>query len=247
MPLRPATYSDLWPAAGVMAAAFRDNELLGEFMHPHRSLYPNDMQRHMFRDLRLKYFTGGPDDHILLGFAPGSPATILGLAHWQRWGRTPPLTGVIGRVYYAVVRVLVKAWNAVDAWIAPNRAADRSKLDVIARSERYVADYWTGTRAKVWNLAELGVDPKAQGMGVGKDLVEWGFERAREDGVGCTVISADGKEGFYKKCGFDVVAGKATEGEGNPLGSLPGGTIFFWDNGIEPVGVKKAGHIVAKK
>lgn len=43
------------------------------------------------------------------------------------------------------------------------------------------------------------------------------------------MISALGKDGFYRRCGFDVEDGHATEGEGNPLSGVPGGLVMFRD------------------
>jgi len=60
--------------------------------------------------------------------------------------------------------------------------------------------------------------------------VRWGLQQAKAEGVACSVISADGKETFYRRCGFDVgPVGRSGEGEGNPLYHVPGGLIFFRD------------------
>ena len=53
------------------------------------------------------------------------------------------------------------------------------------------------------------------------------MEMAEKEGVSASVIAADGKDGFYQACGFDTLYGKAGAGEGNPLGNVPGGTIWF--------------------
>ena len=73
--------------------------------------------------------------------------------------------------------------------------------------------------------------PAYQGQGNGRALVAWGMERAEKEGVCATVISAHGKEGFYEKCGFDTVVGKAGDGEGNPLGARgeEAGTVLVRD------------------
>lgn len=89
---------------------------------------------------------------------------------------------------------------------------------------------WTGQRAESWYLECLAVHPSFQGRGQGRALVAWGLEQARREGVAASVIAADGRERFYKKCGFDVgPVARSGEGEGNPLREVPGGLVFFRD------------------
>ena len=110
--------------------------------------------------------------------------------------------------------------------------------------EPYTEHYFTGTRAETWYLAAIGVDPTHEKRGYGRELVKYGFDRAKEEDVGCSVICADGKENFYQACGFDVVVGYVSDegGEENPARNISGGQIRFWDNGREPEGIKKYGE-----
>lgn len=71
------------------------------------------------------------------------------------------------------------------------------------------------------------------------------MERARGEGVSCSVISVPGQEGFYGRCGFDSVLGGTGDegGEANVwraagLESMP---VMVKDWG-EVVGVKKYGE-----
>lgn len=54
---------------------------------------------------------------------------------------------------------------------------------------------------------------------------------AEKEGWCASVISAEGKEGFYQSCGFDVgPVGRSGEGgKGNMLWDVPGGLVFFRD------------------
>jgi predicted N-acetyltransferase YhbS len=60
-------------------------------------------------------------------------------------------------------------------------------------------------------------------------LVRWGFEQAEKEGICVSVISGDGKEQFYQRCGFEVQDGWSGMGEGNPLAIAPGGLMFWKD------------------
>lgn len=115
------------------------------------------------------------------------------------------------------------------AWIWPDRASDPKDEDIVERAYPVFHSAWSGNRAESWYLAALAVRPDFQGKNVGRKLVQWGLERAQEDGVCASVISADGTEGFYRKCGFDEQHGSAKQGEGNPL-ALAGirGADMFW-------------------
>lgn len=89
--------------------------------------------------------------------------------------------------------------------------------------------HWAGARADSWYLDLLAIDPAYQGRGLGKELVAYGMQRAKEDGVCCSVVASAIGEKFYYRCGFDRSAGWATEGKGNPLKGAVGGRILFRD------------------
>lgn len=109
----------------------------------------------------------------------------------------------------------------------PSRACDAENEDIIERSYPYFDEIWTGDRAESWYLETLAVHPGFQGRGVGRDLVQWGLERAEEEGICASVVSAKGKDGFYRKAGFDLLEGSATSGKGNPLAGVEGGNIHW--------------------
>lgn len=246
MPLRPATFADLLPASKAMAAAFKDEELFGGVLHPHRQQYPDDMYLFFLRLLRVMYYSS-PDNYIIL-YTTTHPQTgekdaIAGAALWTRKRAVKQKPTLPNQA----MATAMESYNAAEALIYPNRAADPSMADVLDRMEPFTAHHWTGTRAESWYLNLLGVDPAFGGKGAGRELVAWGFERAREEGmgVGCSVIVAVGKEKFYERCGFDVTVGRAGDegGEANPLRDVRGGAIMFWDGGRAAEGVKRYGEV----
>lgn len=101
---------------------------------------------------------------------------------------------------------------------------------MIEQSYHYLDHIWTGPRAQSWYLECLAVHPKYQSRGHGRALVSWGFEQAQKEGISCSVISAEGKEHFYQRCGFDSgPVGRGGEGDGNPTKEVDGGIVFFKD------------------
>jgi len=114
-------------------------------------------------------------------------------------------------------------------FLSPNRAANPALLDVFQRAVPFFKHHWSGARAKVWSLENLGVSPKYQGRGLGKELTLWGLEQAQLDGVPASVVVADGKEEFYRRCGFREEVGNVTSGDENPMKEFKGGAILFRD------------------
>ncbi|KAI7197263.1 hypothetical protein KC343_g2896 [Hortaea werneckii] len=228
MVIRPAQRSDLTPAAKVCAKAFFDTELFGEVIHPYRHQYPDDM--HLYW---LKNFRSGlkrRDNHILVATVSEpeeSQPTVVGVAQWIRRRAQPYIQDQPSSS--ASSSEQNGAAEELDEELPPNRAADPAKLDVLQRVGPFVDHKWSGKRAETWYLGLLAIHPDYQGHGIGKRLVAWGFDRAKADAVCVSVISALGKDGFYRGCGFDVDVGYATEGEGNPLSGVPGGLIMFRD------------------
>lgn len=58
---------------------------------------------------------------------------------------------------------------------------------------------------KVGHIEDIVVDPKCQGMGLGKKIVEHLKERAKEVGCYKVILDCDVKNSqFYEKCGFSA-------------------------------------------
>ena len=94
----------------------------------------------------------------------------------------------------------------------------------------YTKHLWSGERDTGWYLNFLAVDPAYQKQGYGRLLALWGVERADQEKVTASVISGTDKDRFYGRCGFEVKAGRISDGEGNPLkGMTEGGSVLFHD------------------
>ncbi|CAK3977614.1 hypothetical protein MYCGRDRAFT_49004 [Lecanosticta acicola] len=244
MPVRPATYADLLPASKFLAKAFEDEYLFGEYMHPHRKEYPGDFYLTFLRNfLRIPYVSGAMDA-ILVSYKENEQGQeqVTGIAVWKRNSAHPG-----SKSLFATAKIRAMEWynNYFEPFLCPNRAIDPSRQSILGDNWPFIQHHWTGSRAEVWDLALLGVDPSQGGQGFGKELVSWGLEKAKGEGVGCSVVSAEGKEGFYERCGFTIVGTVRDEGgDENPMNrhKIRGGTILFWDNGRDLSGVKKYGE-----
>lgn len=114
-------------------------------------------------------------------------------------------------------------------WKWPNRAADPAQINILYETFPLCMHHWAGDRAENWYLDILAVHPNGQGKGVGRELVQWGVDEAKKEGVCASVIAAYEKERFYGKCGFKEV-GRANVGPMKEAG-IRGGAIMF--TGVE--------------
>ncbi|KAK0836888.1 hypothetical protein LTS02_018056 [Friedmanniomyces endolithicus] len=247
MPFREATYADLLPASQILAAAFKNDAFQGKYLHPHLDKYPDDLARQYLRTLRTSWARASPDNKLLVSFKPSSRGKgeecLTGVVSWSRRRANSPSASWSATAWTKVVVY----YNYLESLILPDRAAEPERQNILTRAFPYAKHHWTGTRAEVWYLNVVGVDPAFEGQGIGRELVAWGFERARQEGVGTSCIAASDRDRFYKACGFDVQCGIA--GDEGPdhelrttLRNIGGGTIHFWDGGMEAEGVREYGE-----
>ncbi|RAR04200.1 hypothetical protein DDE82_004639 [Stemphylium lycopersici] len=213
--LREAQPSDEPAIVEVCTRAFFDEDLFGRIIHPHRASYPDDVQ--IFWHNFIRHDWSSPHKQ--------QQEQVIGAAIWLRQGTD---TGA---------EQIQKQWSdPTPHWPSfdstrVNCALDPSKANILKDSAPYTAHYWADSLASNWYLALCGVDPAFSRRGVGRLLVKWGLDQAREEGVAASVISSEGSNPFYLTCGFDAVVGNASEGEGNPMaeaGVKGGDILFMW-------------------
>ncbi|KAF2472814.1 uncharacterized protein BDR25DRAFT_283354 [Lindgomyces ingoldianus] len=208
MPIRLAAFSDHSAIATVCSAAFFDEDLFGRVMHPHRHKYPNDPT------LWWHAHDGGKEK-------------VVGVGIWERQGKGGKKMQLSIIDPRNLLTTLTKITNRINSILYPNRALDASKSHLLSAGMPFSRHHWAGEREDNWYLSLLAVHPDWQGHGFGRELVEWGLQQAEKENVHASVMSSDGKENFYLKCGFEEIVGNATEGEGNPLAGIRGGAILF--------------------
>jgi GNAT superfamily N-acetyltransferase len=249
MPTRLATWSDLLPASKVLAEAFHHDHMFGDFVHPRRNEFPNDVYLYWLRFLREAYCTE-PGEYLVVSYKEAKKESpelerqeiITGVAHWVRNYSVPPPTPWLSQLALKAT----ESYNKLEALYHPNRALSKSHDAILPLGNPFFAHHWSGSRADSWHLSLLGVGPAFAKQGYGRALVRWGFECSQREAVSCSVISVPGQEGFYRACGFDEVAGTTNDegGEENAWkrAGLEAAPIMFCDHGFEPTGLKKFGE-----
>ncbi|KAF1731210.1 hypothetical protein CRV24_009289 [Beauveria bassiana] len=234
--IRDAHYAELPEMARLMAAAFRDDNLFGAHIHPHRGQHPDDMHLYWLRRLRVNFWDWRyvflvavrQTDDPSSSSATGPEELIVGVALWTRLGDGGRALELWPFDPRNLMKPLSATAMALHAYLWPNRAADPAREDAIERAYPcFGPSAWAGARAESWYLDVLAVHPERQGGGVGRRLVAWGLERAQRDGVVASVVSAWKMDGFYERCGFNEQHGNATSGKGNPLKGIDGGNMFW--------------------
>ncbi|KAK1046532.1 hypothetical protein LTR74_017946 [Friedmanniomyces endolithicus] len=213
MPIRAATSADLPRVAETLATAFKDRPILGQYLHPYRGEHPDGMYLHFLRRLRLVYARGPPDDYVLVSYEPRAGTgdqKITEVATWHRRRANPR-----PRSWYAKLKVgKTQIFDYLGSLVWPNGAIEPSRAQLFEQLEPFIAHHWAGTRAEVLDLDLIAVDSASGKKSYGRQLVAWGFEKARQDDVGCSVIVARGVAPIYHACGYDVEAGNMKDAGG---------------------------------
>jgi hypothetical protein len=84
--LRPAQISDLSSIARIWAAAFFDDEIIGQIMHPHRKQYPDDVYWFLLRGIRERFWDWR-HQFMVVTVDEGSGERVVGAADWRRLGK----------------------------------------------------------------------------------------------------------------------------------------------------------------
>ncbi|KAF2796993.1 acyl-CoA N-acyltransferase [Melanomma pulvis-pyrius CBS 109.77] len=228
MPLRPARYSDITTLATLCSASFFDEDLFGQVMHPRRHEFPDDPALYWHQHIQNLWFDWRNQPFVaVMRDEKDGQEKIVGVAVWQRQGeggKNMALSNVDPR---NLALPFVKLIHRLTSLLYPNRALDASKANLLSLSVPYSKHHWDGERQENWYLSLLAVHPDYQGKGFGRELVEWGLQQAQKENVHASVMSSEGNDAFYLRSGFEQVVGNATEGEGNPLAGIKGGSILF--------------------
>lgn len=211
--LRTAQLSDLPAMARVWHAAFFDDEIIGDLMHPNRKEHPEDVYWFLLRGLRERFWDWR-HQFIVVTLQEEAGERIVGAADWRRLGeggKRKELTSVDPR---NLISPALSAYHSLSLRLFPNRAADPASASWLEKAVANSEKHWTGHRAECWDLHVCGVHPDFQGKGVGMLLVRWGVEQAETEGgnVVASVLCGEKNRGFYGKGGLTVQVGGSKDG-----------------------------------
>ncbi|KPI44253.1 uncharacterized protein AB675_8751 [Cyphellophora attinorum] len=238
--IRLATLTEQPSIARLAARAFHNDVLFGHIIHPYRHAYRSHMSRYWLSRNLIAHLDPCHRINVAVTTSGSRKERIVGVIHWSRIAPSAADNYAAGWGYawwfpQRILHFLVS--NVV--WLAyrtiwRNRAASPAQECIIEASEASgcLDHIWdpAKNRCPSWYIESMAVDPDWQGKGVGRLLVEEGLKLAEQEGVSASVIAADGKEDFYRKCGF-VTGPVGRSGMGdekkNPLWAVPGGLLFF--------------------
>ncbi|KAF2266266.1 acyl-CoA N-acyltransferase [Lojkania enalia] len=230
MTIRPARWADLPVVAKLCAAAFYEDELFGPLMHPQRADYYEDYECFFTRRMRENWWDW---THVwwVATVQENGEEVVVGVAEWELMGSVADKHKLASLDPRRTIMPAAKTLNQLSTMVQPNRAANPDPVlrNPFPAAHHFFEHHWNGLRANSVYLDLLAIDPKYQGRGIAKELVQWGLDKAREEGVCASVVSSKPGYNFYRKMGFKHEVGMATEGEGNPLNGLESGWILFTD------------------
>ncbi|KAL0640607.1 hypothetical protein Q9L58_000271 [Maublancomyces gigas] len=222
--VREATVKDLNRVADISSLAFLNNALFDN-LNPRRHEYFES-----FRYTRLRYARNAmlkPSTRLLV--AETNAGEIVGYAIWERLGDDPIAQRVKAErdgIRLRLERFLVNITDRINSYIAPDPSADpiaATRLRIA--SNKLEKLHWdTAERKTRWHLHWLGVDPQHQRRGVGRQLAQWGLDRAIEDRVWAGIESSAVGEKLYTSMGFKVIGDRLPCIEGINMG-----TVMAWE------------------
>ena len=215
------TRSDHPSCASIGARAFLDDELF-TYLAPHRHEHPRDFRNYILRRLKMRYTEQGMHGFVCVsdnldGRTRRDEASessipqkevVMGYAFWNRIGTANDrIAAKWQRHNSSPIAKLEEMLLAAEDRYAQIFGLDRSHSPArIATFRNAVASERPFVRIPAyWHLETLAVSPEYQRRGVGRCLLEWGLDMAREEGVSVTVESSDVGRQLYAKNGFKVV------------------------------------------
>ncbi|KAJ6438236.1 acetyltransferase, GNAT family [Purpureocillium lavendulum] len=227
--VRTATHDDVEALCDVYLSAFRD-EIFSRQVFPRDSPTAREYWRRAFAEELQE-----PDATFLVAVEqpPSSPATTSASSVVAAEASAPRGEGVI--------LGFVK-------WVAPaapphDFSEDGYPADGLPDvAALYYKRLFEGHRRAMgdvshWYLDMIGVRPEAMGRGAARQLMGWGFERARQDGRPCFVESTGDAQAFYHRFGFRELDRMSVD---TPQGEAV--VVLLVASGLVPHGLENAPH-----
>ncbi|KAJ4256051.1 hypothetical protein NW762_009125 [Fusarium torreyae] len=214
MLIRTATRDDI-PAAGVVAAAAYINDEQDAFMFPGRKKYYKKYLK--TKESIVRHGMDDPTGTVIIaeleegdeGWA--GQTELMGFCIWYR-DQEKKVTGddekkepLLSRFksYITNSDMVEYVSDMLDPLTSAPNAATMARTCRSPSSKRYF-DTDPGDCA-MYGIMDIAVHPKYQGRGVARKLVQWGMNKAREEGLPIELAATPAGSGLYTKLGFKKI------------------------------------------
>ena len=221
MHVRAATRDDLPQMASISAAAFAEDELF-QFLNPRLSQWPEHFVNSFLQRLRMRFVEKGIQGIVCVSDEKDTflehtqncgqfEEEVLGFA-W--WARDPPCGSSAlpapaewanknNNIFAALERTLLSIEQNYTHFFSLNRCSDPQRINQF-RSAMVELDPFVPLKDHL-HLHFIAVSPSYQRKNIGGQLVDWGLEHAKREGVPATLTASPVGLGLYRKRGFKVM------------------------------------------
>ncbi|KAF2231435.1 acyl-CoA N-acyltransferase [Viridothelium virens] len=206
MHIRPTASADIYDVSILADLAFQDEEFW-RWLTPGMYNYPNDRTRFYRLRTRGRAVTKGGCISLVAVTDDSDPEwsgreEIVGYAFWKRQGTSEQAKKWQKEPWGSILeRNLL--WVELQYERLINRAVDFKRWDNMITafgSLQSQTDF-----PEQWHCTVLGVSPKYRRRGIGSLLLNWGLEKAREEGVPAVLEATPAGVALYEKTGFKPV------------------------------------------
>lgn len=262
MHVRSVQQKDLFDYARVVGQSMWDDEIMA-YTAPHKDKYPDSFFQYTLYRTKIRWYRG---ELLFLAVSDENDAdwtgkeVIMGYCCYSTTvnGKQKPVRG--GWLGNKFERLALDCYGRYAEFFAVNKSCDpagerhfRSVLQVDFMEPYYAALPEADRQrlgAQHWELELLGTHPDFRRRGVGKMMLQWGFERAREDNVPLILVATVTGEKLYLSTGFrevnrlDMLPEKANDilkeldlGQGKGQGMRWAAMVW------EPEGMRRDKHV----
>ncbi|KAK3114203.1 hypothetical protein LTR53_007703 [Teratosphaeriaceae sp. CCFEE 6253] len=193
MALRAARRADLDEVAAVSVAAWSGGKQWA-YRYPCKDSYPEDNYRHVKQNLDdyIGKAEAGTHDFLVIESTSAEDADAKKIIAYGVWDK--PHTGKGKAIPGGTPHFQRRDGH-------PARMAAFKKATSQKRQELFVAKF----EDRQMSLRHLATHPDYRRRGAGSMVLQWGFERAREQGVAITMFATEVGEPLYERHGFKVL------------------------------------------